>query len=70
MVGQHSSPSPTSPAGARQGPVVAVCEAWRVDDEWWRRPISRRYFEVVLGSGAHVVLFQDLSTHQWYLQIP
>jgi hypothetical protein len=50
--------------------VEAVGEIWRVDDEWWREPISRRYVEVMLEGGGHVVLFEDLTTAQWFLQMP
>ncbi|MBI3082376.1 MAG: hypothetical protein HYY94_05630 [Gemmatimonadetes bacterium] len=50
--------------------VEAVGEIWRVDDEWWRQPISRRYFDVVLEGGGHVVLFEDLTTTQWWMQQP
>jgi hypothetical protein len=50
--------------------VEAVIEAWRIDDEWWRSPISRRYHEVVLHSGGRVVLFQDLITDEWFIQMP
>ena len=48
--------------------VVAVRERWRVDDEWWRRPISREYVEVVLDDGRRLVLFRDLLTGEWYSQ--
>lgn len=50
--------------------VEEVVEEWRIDDEWWRTPIHRRYVEVVLGGGAHVVLFEDVMTGEWYLQQP
>ena len=49
-------------------PVVFIGEIWRVDDEWWRQPISRRYIEVVLVGGRHVVLYQDLNTGEWFEQ--
>ena len=52
------------------GRVEAVGEIWRVDDEWWRQPVSRRYVEVVLEGGKHVVLFEDLMTGRWWLQQP
>jgi hypothetical protein len=48
--------------------VEAVLESWRIDDEWWRDPIARRYVEVVLEGGAHVVLYQDLTTRAWFMQ--
>ena len=48
--------------------VAAILEIWRVDDEWWRQPISRRYMEVVLQGGRHVVLYEDLATGDWFMQ--
>jgi hypothetical protein len=48
--------------------VETVLEMWRIDDEWWRQLISRRYFAVILEGGARVVLFEDLVTHEWFMQ--
>jgi hypothetical protein len=50
--------------------VEEVVEVWVVEDEWWRSPIHRRYVEVVLEGGAHVVLFEDLTTGEWFMQRP
>jgi hypothetical protein len=50
--------------------IETIGEVWRVDDEWWRQPISRRYFDVVLEGGKHAVLYQDLTTGQWWMQKP
>ena len=50
--------------------VEEVLEAWRIDDEWWRDPIIRRYVEVVLEGGAHLVLFEDLQQRAWFAQLP
>lgn len=50
--------------------VVEILETWRVDDEWWRERIHRRYVEVVLEGGAHVVLYEDEMTGQWFMQRP
>jgi hypothetical protein len=50
--------------------VEEVVEVWVVEDEWWRSPIHRRYVEVVLEGGAHVVLFEDLATGEWFMQKP
>ena len=52
------------------GTVEAVLESWRIDDEWWRQPIARRYYEVMLNGGGHVVLFEDLATGGWFVQKP
>jgi len=50
--------------------IDEIIETWRIDDEWWRTPISRRYVEVVLEGGGHVVLFEDLTIGQWFMQRP
>lgn len=53
--------------GRRQG-VTAVRDLWRIDDEWWRRPIHRLYYLVELEDGRLDVLFCDLKTGAWYRQ--
>jgi len=48
--------------------VKEVGEVWRVDDEWWRVAIARRYVEVLLEGGRHVMLFEELTSHEWFIQ--
>ena len=48
--------------------VEAVLERWRIDDEWWRKPISREYRVVVLDDGRNVTLYHDLLEGNWYAQ--
>jgi hypothetical protein len=55
--------------GKRRG-IESVIETWRIDDEWWRDQIARRYVEVVLDGGKHVVLFQNLLNNEWFVQEP
>ena len=50
--------------------VETIIEIWHVDDEWWREPISRRCVEVILEGGKHVVLYEDLTTNDWFMQRP
>lgn len=52
----------------REFQVEAIGEVWRIDDEWWRTPISRRYVEVVAEGGGHLMLYQDLTQDRWYAQ--
>ena len=63
-----SSTSRTPRTSSSSRGVAAVGETWRVDDEWWRVPIARHYVEVVLEGGKHVMLFEDLTTHDWFIQ--
>lgn len=65
----HQAPgTPGTPDAGKR--VEAIGESWRVEDEWWRQPISRRYVEVVLEGGGRVVLYEDLLTGEWWVQQP
>ncbi len=55
---------------SKVGKIEAILETWRIDDEWWRQPISRSYMEVMLEGGKRLVLFQDLITGEWLSQMP
>jgi len=49
--------------------VALVREEWRVLDRWWtEQPVSRRYFEVVLGSGENAVVYRDEEAERWFTQ--
>ncbi len=48
--------------------VKDVINMWRIDEEWWRKPISRIYFSLELENGAHLTVFNDLSSGAWYRQ--
>lgn len=47
--------------------VASIGDTWRLDDEWWRRQIARRYVEVILEGGGRTVLFEDLVTGEWFV---
>jgi hypothetical protein len=55
-------------AGATQQRVAWIVDVWRIDDEWWRTTISRRYFIVELEDGVVRTLFHDLIGDGWYEQ--
>lgn len=48
--------------------VTAIQEVWRIDDEWWRESISRRYYLLVLEQSIFCTVYQDLTTKAWYEQ--
>lgn len=48
--------------------VETVLDVWRIDDEWWRDEISRRYFQVALENGSVRTIYQDLVSGTWYEQ--
>jgi hypothetical protein len=59
--------------------VESVREEWLVEDGWWtKKPLQRRYFELVLEDGSDVVVFYEPTSsdgsrsrapsHNWYRQ--
>jgi hypothetical protein len=46
--------------------VTDVREIWRIDDEWWRRPIVRTYFALTLENGRPVTIYYDATERRWY----
>jgi hypothetical protein len=58
------------PATVDSVAVDAVREEWLVEDRWWTpKPLSRRYFELVLADGRNVVVFREpADADRWFLQ--
>jgi hypothetical protein len=59
-----------APGAVESVAVETVREEWLVEDRWWTpRPLSRRYFELVLEDGRNVVVFREPAdgTH-WFEQ--
>ena len=58
------------PAAVDSVEVNAVREEWLVEDRWWTpKPLSRRYFELVLADGRNVVVFREPDGGgRWFLQ--
>lgn len=47
--------------------VHQVRERWRIDDEWWRAPIARMYFDLVLDTGRSLILYFDEHEGAWFV---
>ena len=49
--------------------VEQVIDLWEIEDEWWRKkPIQRRYFRLLMGTGRVMTIFKDLSSGEWFRQ--
>ena len=48
--------------------VEQIQDTWIIDDEWWRDPISRQYFLVVLEDGIVRTIFHDRTSDTWFAQ--
>ena len=66
----EEQPDVLSESDAGSKAVESILETWHIDDEWWREPVSRRYVEVILEGGKHVVLYEDLTSNDWFMQMP
>ena len=50
-------------------PVAVVREEWRIVDRWWTdEPVDRRYFDLVLETGEHAVVYHDDDAGTWFTQ--
>jgi hypothetical protein len=48
--------------------VRTIRDTWRIDDEWWRSEISRRYWDVETEDARNLTVYQDLVTGEWFEQ--
>ncbi len=48
--------------------VERVQDTWIIEDEWWRQPISRQYYALILDSGAFLTVFHDRVEDSWHAQ--
>ncbi|MCA9873162.1 MAG: hypothetical protein KC441_05890 [Anaerolineales bacterium] len=59
----------------RSHQVVYIAQQWRVDTGWWRSGgdngdgrVWRAYYKLTTDTGLLLILFQDLSSGEWFLQ--
>jgi len=67
-VDEHGEPTHVRLPGKTARRIEVVRERWRIDDEWWRQPVSREYLAVILDDGRMLTLYHDLSDGRWYSQ--
>ncbi len=47
--------------------VVEVCNHWRIEQAWWRRPLLRDYFKVA-GARILALVYRDGVDGTWHLE--
>ena len=50
------------------GALELICGPERIEDNWWREPISRDYYIARGDAGQHYWIFRDRLARQWYIQ--
>ncbi|HYI24047.1 MAG TPA: hypothetical protein VD767_01440 [Thermomicrobiales bacterium] len=48
--------------------VERIQDTWIIEDEWWRQPITRQYFALLLDDGTRRTVFHDRTDNTWHLQ--
>lgn len=64
----HGEPAAVVQRGGAYRRIARIDDTWRIDDEWWREEISRRYFAVAMENGKRITLYHDLIRDLWYEQ--
>jgi hypothetical protein len=54
--------------GPHQHRIEQIQDTWIIDDEWWRDPISRQYFQVLLEGGTVRTIYHDRASDTWHAQ--
>ena len=48
--------------------VERIQDTWIIEDEWWRHPIQRQYFALLLDDGTRRTVYHDRVSDTWFLQ--
>jgi hypothetical protein len=64
---QYGEPAAVVVQGRFQS-VRTIHDSWRIDDEWWREEIARRYFAIELENGRKMTVYHDLIGDGWFAQ--
>lgn len=54
--------------GGAYARIERIQDCWCIDDEWWREPIRRRYFQVSLATGMVRTIYHDEMSDTWHEQ--
>ncbi len=49
-------------------PITQVLNRWRLDCDWWRVPIAREYWRLLVDNTLAVECFCDRPTAAWFLE--
>jgi hypothetical protein len=54
-------------SGPWSGTVDPIAR-WKVETEWWDRPVVREYWKVLLNSTLLCELYHDLTADEWFVE--
>jgi hypothetical protein len=50
------------------GMPVLPANSWRVEVDWWRRPVAREYWKLVVSDRVLCEVYHDLNEDAWFLE--
>ena len=59
--------TPSYISGALSGPLDPIAR-WKVETEWWNKPVVREYWKVLLSSNLLCELYHDMSRDEWFVE--
>ena len=62
-----SDGTPAFISGAFSGSIDPIAR-WKVETEWWKQPVIREYWKVLLNSNLLCELYHDLSRDEWFVE--
>ena len=58
---------PTVLCWAERREPVEVCNHWRIEEAWWRKPVLREYFKLA-GQNVLALVYRDGTDGTWHLE--
>jgi hypothetical protein len=49
-------------------PVTRVLNRWRIDCDWWRSPVSREYWRLLLEEDLALECYCDRARGEWFVE--
>ena len=59
--------TPAFITGTWHGPIDPIVR-WKVETEWWNKPVVREYWKALLNSNLLCELYHDLENDQWFVE--
>jgi hypothetical protein len=54
--------------GRVDGMPVEVANRWMVEVDWWRRPLARECWKLVVNDAVLCEVYHDLEQDAWFLE--
>ncbi|HYL07553.1 MAG TPA: hypothetical protein VEU76_03335 [Candidatus Udaeobacter sp.] len=58
--------APVAISGAYTGSLDPIAR-WKVETAWWKTPVVREYWRVVLNNNILCELYRDVANNEWYV---